>query len=259
MHGYDKSRLITISSAVSSVFTQYLRRWGECDDTLVCLFFWCIAQCDSRFWTRLPSHRGNLLLHQSGNIKNRFMTLSVEYSQCWGPHCLLCSSLSLNMYPWIAVFFPPWIGLVWWGLERSAHRCQQGLLWDDTSCSDLPKFSAKLLVINRRWKKHEKKFHHMSCRSLKKMKLIGFTRGQNRLLMWWGRFLWSAFVAWKGYNRWHVVSMKSLIADKNTSENIKELLHTSWIDVFLSSFELRWDIKCRWEWSPYHLHCSMLR
>ena len=40
IHGYDKSRLITLyTAAVLTVFTQYLRRWGECDDTLVCLFF----------------------------------------------------------------------------------------------------------------------------------------------------------------------------------------------------------------------------
>lgn len=198
IHGYDKSRLITLyTAAVLTVFTQYLRRWWSVTIHL----FVCLLNAFHNVildpWTRLPSHRGNLLLHQSGNIKNRFMTLSVEYSQCWGPHCLLWRSLSLNMYPWIPCFFPPWIGLVWWGLERSAHRCQQGLLWDDTSCSDLPKFSAKLLVKNRRWKKHEKKFHHMSCRSLKKMKLIGFTKG-GELLMWWGRFLWSAFSGLKG-------------------------------------------------------------
>ena len=108
-----------------------------------------------------------------------------------------------------------------------------------------------------------KKFHHMSCRSLKKDE-VDWNSQKGRIGSWCdgGRFLWSAFSGLKGIQpmAWLACGFYEVIDSRqNKSENIKELLHTSGIDVFLSNFELRWDIKCRWVWSPYHLHCSMLR
>lgn len=176
-----------------------------------------------------PPYRGNLLLVR-------------KYQK--QVHDVNCRVLSVLRTPWFAmqlplfehvsvesdVFFSPWIGLVWWGLERSAHRCQQGLLWDDTSCSDLPKSFAKLLVIKRCWKNNLPKLQ--IC--VEKMKLMGFTKGWGDGA--WGRFRNEALMSGGFYE---VIDSR-----QKTSGNIKQLF-TSWIDgvlVTASSDQVRYQM-----------------